>query len=171
MDTMQNTLTIEKKLALVRSRAVRFGIKQHDLEDAVQEIALYLLEFKTDPANANGASESTILTGAIDLRLKQWLRTKQRYQNMVSRCGAMLPSEEELLTESSIDASDTAMDVSDALATLSELEQRVAQMLSEGQTPYSIADELGVGRRAVNAAIEVIRERLSQAGFDDEAAE
>ncbi|MBX3452869.1 MAG: hypothetical protein KF777_25250 [Planctomycetaceae bacterium] len=157
--------TIEEKLDLIRSRAVRFKIKRHDLEDAVQEVALYLLTFETDPATANRASESTILTGAIDLRLKQWLRTKQRYQDMVDRCGAMLPCGDELLCESSVEASDAALDVAAVLADLSEFEQRVGRMLSEGRSAYLIAQELGVGRRAVNTAIEVIRERFTKAGL------
>lgn len=171
MDNTQKPLTIQEKLELIRSRAVRFRIRRHDLEDAVQEVALYLLEFKTDPTTSNGASESTILIGAIDLRLKQWLRTKQRYQNMVERCGAMLPSEEELLADGSTEASDSAMDVANVLANLSEFEQRVAGMLSDGHSPYAIADELGAGRRAVNAAVEVIRDRLDEAGLGGEVQE
>lgn len=171
MDNKQNSLTIEEKLELIRSRAVRFRIRRHDLEDAVQEVALYLLEFKTDRTTSNGASESTILIGAIDLRLKQWLRTKQRYQNMVERCGAMLPSEEELLADGNFDESDSVMDVAKVLANLSEFERRVAKKLSEGHSPYSIADELGVGRRAVNAAVEVIREHLGEAGLGGEVQE
>jgi len=167
MDT-KSALTIEEKLDLIRSRAVRFKIKRHDLEDAVQEVALYLLTFKTDPATANGASESTILTGAIDLRLKQWLRTKQRYQDMVDRCGAMLPSEDELLVDGGYESSDLAMDVTMLLSQLPEFEQQVGKMFSEGHSVYSIADELGIGRRAVNSAIDVIRERFTSAGLGGE---
>ena len=167
MDT-KSALTIEEKLDLIRSRAVRFKIKRHDLEDAVQEVALYLLTFKTDPATANGASESTILTGAIDLRLKQWLRTKQRYQDMVARCGSMLPSGDELAYDSSVEASDVAIDVESVLADLPEFERQVGEMLSEGHSAYSIADELGIGRRAVNSAIDVIRERFTSAGLGGE---
>jgi DNA-directed RNA polymerase specialized sigma24 family protein len=158
-------LTIEEKLALIRSRAVRFKIKRHDLEDAVQEVALYLLTFESDPATANGASESTILTGAIDLRLKQWLRTKQRYQDMVERCGAMLPSDDELLCESSVEASDTALDVATVLADLPEFERQVGQMLSQGHNATSIARELGVKRPVVCEAMTAIRERFISAGL------
>jgi len=167
MDT-KNALTIEEKLDLIRSRVVRFKIKRHDLEDAVQEVALYLLTFKTDPATANGASESTILTGAIDLRLKQWLRTKQRYQNMIERCGSMLPSGDELAYDSSVDASDVEMDVASLLADLTEFEQRVGQMLSEGHNATSIARKLRVKRPAVCEAMSVIRERFASAGLGGE---
>lgn len=171
MDKTQKPLTIQEKLELIRSRAVRFRIRQHDLEDAVQEIALYLLEFKTDSTTSNGASESTILIGAIDLRLKQWLRTKQRYQNMVERCGVMLPSGDELTTDSGIEGSDTAMDVATLVSELPEFEQRVARMLTEGHTATSIARELGVDRRITNAAVECIRARFAEAGLGEDVGE
>ena len=171
MDNTQKPLTIQEKLELIRGRAIRFGLKRHDLEDAVQDVILDLLEFTPDPDKTNGASESTILIAVIDRRLMEWLRTRNRYQDMVERCGAMLPSEEELLVDSSVDACDSAMDVADILTNLSEFEQRVARMLSHGHSPYSIADELGVGRRAVNAAVEVIREHLSEAGLSGEVQE
>ncbi len=158
-------LTIEEKLELIRSRAVRFGLKRHDLEDAVQDVIIDLLEFIPDPEKTNGASESTVLIAVIDRRLMEWLRTQKRYQDMVERCGAMLPSDDELLCESGVEASDAALDVAAVLADLSEFEQRVGRMLSEGHSAYSIAQELGVGRRAVNTAIEVIRERFTDAGL------
>ncbi|MGL4464600.1 MAG: sigma-70 family RNA polymerase sigma factor [Planctomycetia bacterium] len=171
MDNTQNPLSTEEKLELIRSRAVRLGIRRHDLEDAIQEAMLELLEFRPDPDKTNGASESTILTTVIDRRLLKWLRDRNHHQEIVERSWAMLPSEDELLTHSSISASDSAMDVSAVLVNLSEFEQCVARMLSAGHSSYAIADELGAGRRAVNAAIEVIRERLGEAGLGGEVQE
>jgi hypothetical protein len=171
MDITQKTLTIEEKLELIRSRAVKYRIRRHDLEDAIQEIALYLLEFSLDSTTSNGASESTILIGAIDLRLKQWLRTKQRYQNMVNRCGEMLPSGEELTTDSGIEVCDTSMDVATLKSGLPEFEQRVARMLTEGHTATSIARELGVDRRVTNAAVASIRTQFEEAGLGGEVQE
>ncbi len=168
MDKARDELTINEKLDLIRSRAVRFGIKRHDLEDAIQDVALYLLEFTPDPNKANGASESTILIGVIDLRLKQWLRTQQRYQDMVDRCGAMLPPGDELATESACEASNTTLDVTSLMADLPAFEQQVGRMLSEGHTATSIARELGIGRRTVNEAVEAIRERFVKAGLGGE---
>ncbi|MBX3452843.1 MAG: sigma-70 family RNA polymerase sigma factor [Planctomycetaceae bacterium] len=167
MDTKQE-LTIEEKLELIRSRAVRFGIKRHDLEDAVQDVIIDLLEFTPDAEKANGASESTILVTVIDRRLNKWLRAQKRYQDMVERCGTMLPSGDELAYDSSVEASDAAIDVESVLTDLPEFERQVGKMLSEGHSAYSIADELGVGRRAVNSAIDVIRERLTSAGLGGE---
>ncbi len=132
---------------------------------------MYLLKFKTDPTTANGASESTILTGAIDLRLKQWLRTKQRYQNMVERCGAMLPSEDELLADGGFESCDLAMDVATILSQLSDFEQLVGRMLTEGHTITSITRKLKVGRQCVEDAVAVIRLRLVEEGIGGEVQE
>ena len=124
MDT-KNELTIEEKLDLIRSRAVRFGIKRHDLEDAVQDVIIDLLEFTPDPDKTNGATESTVLIAVIDRRLMEWLRTQKRYQGMLERCGAMLPTGDELAYDSSVEASDTMMDVASLLAELPEFEQQI----------------------------------------------
>ncbi len=161
-------LTIEEKLELVRSRAIRFGLKRHDLEDAVQDVIIDLLEFTPDPSKTNGASESTVLIAVIDRRLMEWLRTQKRYQDMVERCGAMLPSDDELLCESSVEASDAALDVAAVLADLPEFEQQVGRMLSEGHNATSIARELGVKRPVVCEAMTAIRERLTSAGLGGE---
>ena len=40
MDTTRNALTVEEKLDLIRSRAKRFGLRRHDLEDAIQDVML-----------------------------------------------------------------------------------------------------------------------------------
>lgn len=170
MDTNKKPLTIEEKLRLIRGRAVRFGLKRHDLEDAVQEVVLYLLEFTPDPAKANGASESTVLIGVIDRRLKQWLRTNQRYQDLVGRCGAMLPAADEPTSDGGTEVSDTAIDVAELLDVLPTFERQVGKLLSEGLSALSIARELGVGRRAVESAIARIREQFEQAGLGGEAS-
>ncbi len=170
MDTTKQALTIEEKLELIRSRAIRFGLKRHDLEDAIQDVILDLLEFSPDPEKANGASESTILVTVIDRRLNKWLRSQKRYQDMLDRCGDMLPADEELTTESDIETSDVGIDVSALLADLPEFEQQVGQLLSEGENATSIARELGVKRPVVCEAMEFIRERFLAAGLGDEAA-
>ena len=167
MDTKKE-LTIEEKLDLIRSRAVRFGIKRHDLEAAVQDVIIDLLEFTPDPDKTNGAAESTVLIAVIDRRLMEWLRTQKRYQGMLERCGSMLPSGDELAYDSSVEASDTMMDVASLLADLPEFEQQVGQLLSEGHNATSIARKLRVKRPAVCEAMNVIRERFTSAGLGDE---
>lgn len=171
MDNTQNPLSIEEKLELIRSRAVRFGIKRHDLEDAVQDVILDLLEFTPDPEKTNGATESTILIAVIDRRLMEWIRTRTRYQDMVERCGAMLPSEDELLVDGEFGACDLAMDVATILSQLSDFEQRVGRMLMAGHTITSITRELKVGRQCVEDAVTAIRSRLVDEGLGGEVQE
>lgn len=171
MDTTKPELTIEEKLELIRSRAIRFGLKRHDLEDAIQDVILDLLEFSPDPEKANGASETTILVTVIDRRLNKWLRSQKRYQDMVDRCGNMLPADDELTTESDIETSDVGIDVAALLADLPEFEQQVGQLLSEGENATSIARVLGVKRPVVCEAMEFIRDRFLAAGLGDEASE
>jgi len=168
MDTTRSELTIEEKLDLIRRRAKRFGLRRHDLEDAVQEVMLHLLEFTPDPDKTNGASESTILIAVIDRRLKHWLRTRQRYQDLVQRCGSMLPADADESTTSDVEVRDTELDVASVLADLPEFEQQVGQMLSGGHTATSIARELGIGRRAVCDAVAAIRGRFASAGLGGE---
>lgn len=171
MDKTQNALTINEKLELIRSRAIGVGLKRHDLEDIVQDIALYLLKFEPDPAKANGASESTILISVIDLRIKHWLRTRQRYLDMVDRCGLMLPSEDELPTDGGYEASELTMDVESILSQLPEFEQQVGRMLTSGHTITSITRELRVGRQCVEDAVDALRDRFSEAGLGGEEVE
>lgn len=171
MDNTQNPLSIEQKLELIRSRAVQLGLRRHDLEDAIQEAMLELLEFSPDPDKTNGASESTILTKVIDRRLFKWLRDRSHHQEIVERSWMMLPSEDELLTDSRIESSDTEIDVATLVSGLPEFEQRVARMLTEGHTATSIARELGVDRRVTNAAVESIRTRFEEAGLGGEVQE
>lgn len=171
MDNTQNPLSIEQKLELIRSRAVQLGLRRHDLEDAIQEAMLELLEFSPDPDKTNGASESTILTKVIDRRLFKWLRDRSHHQEIVERSWMMLPSEDELLTDSRIESSDTEIDVATLVSGLPEFEQRVARMLTEGHTATSIARELGVDRRVTNAAVESIRTRFAEAGLGGEVQE
>lgn len=171
MDKTQKPLTIEEKQELIRSRAVRLGLRRHDLEDAVQDVMLDLLEFSPDPEKTNGASESTILVAVIDRRLMEGLRTRNRYQDMVERCGAMLPSEDELLVDGEFGSCDLAMDVDTILSQLSDFEQRVGRMLMAGHTITSITREFKVGRQCVEDAVAAIRTRLVEEGLSGEVQE
>lgn len=166
MDTQQNRLTIEEKLNLIRSRALNIGLRSHDLEEAIQEVALYLLEFNPAPEKANNAAESTIIIGAIDLRLKQWLRTRKRYQNLVGRYEMLTPSNFELSDDESSRVN-IGVDVQQVVESLSEFEQAVSELLVDGRSVWAIAQELQCDRRVVQQAIDAIREQLFEAGYGE----
>lgn len=166
MDTSRSELTIQEKLNLIRCRAVQFGLRSHDLEEAIQEVALYLLEFNPDPEKTNNAAESTILIGAIDLRLKQWLRTRHRYQNLLQRCETLTPSNADVSDDES-SRMDIDVDIQQVVEALSPFEQEVSQLLIDGRSVWAIACELQCDRRRVEHAIQSIRERLVDAGYGE----
>jgi FixJ family two-component response regulator len=87
---------------------------------------------------------------------------------MVERCGSMLPADADQSTTSDLEERDTQLDVASVLADLPEFERQVGQMLSAGHTATSIARELGIDRRAVRDAVDVIRDRFASAGFGGE---
>ena len=80
-------------------------------------------------------------------------------------------SEEEVPTDGGYESIEQTMDVESILSQLPEFERRVGRMLTEGHTITLITRELRVGRQCVEDAVDAIRERLSEAGFGDEAAE
>ncbi|MEZ5950066.1 MAG: hypothetical protein R3C12_12825 [Planctomycetaceae bacterium] len=86
-------LTLEEKLNLVKSRARIMGFRRHDLEDAVQEVMLSVLEFQYDPEQPNGGTETTALTTVIDRRLSLLNRAKRRYAGLVDRASKNLAVE------------------------------------------------------------------------------
>ena len=71
-------LTLNEKLNLIKTRARLMGFRRHDLEDAVQEVMLEVLEFKYEPEKSNGATETTALTTVIDRKLVSLTRVNRR---------------------------------------------------------------------------------------------
>ena len=63
-------------LALGRIRAIGFALS--DWPDLMQELAIVMLEFRYDPAKANGATEETALYAVINRNLLYQLRTRCR---------------------------------------------------------------------------------------------
>lgn len=78
-------LTLEEKLDLVKSRARIMGFRRHDLEDAVQEVMLSVLEFEYDVEKSNGATETTALTTVIDRKLISLKRVNRRRAKILER--------------------------------------------------------------------------------------
>lgn len=169
-------LTLDEKLNLIKSRARRMGFRRHDLEDAVQEVMLAVLEFEFDEEKSNGATETTALTTVIERRLKLLKRSQHRYADLLERATDRLAGDCGDCQEGPVDQDQTGeqleqAEVSACLADLDEETQHIARLLMEGQTPNAIADELGMGWQRVTRLISVIRERLEAAGFHSSFAE
>lgn len=170
-------LTLDEKLNLIKSRARILGFRRHDLEDAVQEVMLSVLEFKFDQEKSNGATEATALTTIIDRRLKLLKRASRRYAGLIERATGRLsieyrgcqdgPFEEDHNGESRI----VSDEVSAALAGLDDETLQIAQLLMEGMSTKAIAEQLGTSWHRADRLVSVIRERLEAAGLNPSISE
>lgn len=170
-------LSLDDKLNLIKGRARLLGFRRHNLEDAVQEVMLAVLEFEYAPEKSNGATETTALTTVIDRRLKLLKRANRRYRGLIERAAEQLAAEyqgcddgpcqqeragEERVLSGEVEAAIVAMD---------EELQRVCRLLMEGLSTKGIAEELRMGWHRANRLVTAIREQLAAAGFNPIDAE
>jgi len=156
------------KVELIRMRAKRLGIRRHDLEDAQQEIVLDVLDFRFDAAKSNGACERTALTSLIDRRLMTMLRAKRRYAQRVHSLPTTTedgPDEHEPFTEP-IPQQQLAMDVREAVDSLSAEEQTICRLLADGESITEIARQLGRSWHTVNRIVGRVRTHFERIGLD-----
>lgn len=170
-------LSLDEKLNLIKSRAHLLGFRRHDLEDAVQEVMLAVLEFEFEPEKSNGATESTALTTVIDRRLKSLKRASRRYSGLIERAGHHLAAEHQACDDGPCQLERTGEDrvlsgeVEAAIGEMDAEMQRVCRLLMEGLATKAIAEELRMGWHRANRLVTAIRERLEAAGFNPTDAE
>lgn len=177
MTNATERLTLDDKLNLIKSRARHMGFRRHDLEDAVQEVMLAVLEFEYEPGKPNGGSESTALTTIIDRKLLDLKRSKRRYAGLIERATDRLaveyrgcedgPFEEDRSGEGRI----VTGEVSTALAGLDAETLQIAQLLMEGMSTKAIAEQLGTSWHRADRLVSTIRERLEDAGLNPSITE
>jgi RNA polymerase sigma factor (sigma-70 family) len=132
------------KVLLIRARARRLKFRGQDLDEAVQEVALALIDFRFDSAHPSQASEQTAIITITDRRLISLRRKQMSYQRHV------LPDESPygedcepvrepaLLLRSNIDLSD----VDDAVRALPDNMRAVAELLMDGRSLHQVAQQL-----------------------------
>ena len=160
------------KVDLIIDRAKRKGFRRDELEDVQQEVMLAVLDFKYDPAKANGATEATAITALIDKQLTFLQRGsarqhkhEQEYRRQHFPAGGnsasvpYCPSHENQV--------DLAIDVEQTVARLALTEQTICAALSNGQPRSQIAKKLRITRYKLDCIIEGIREQFKAMGLDD----
>ena len=155
-----NGITEAWKVSLLIRRAKRFGFRRHNLEDAVQEIILDVIQFKYVPEKSNGASEMTALTAMIDNRLMAMLRSSTRYQAYLEKY--------QKTVEGEYDPDAKNMNVADVRTVVSALptdQQAICHALAAGNTKHQVAQALGYGWHRVARAVQAIRSRFEERGF------
>lgn len=170
-------LTLEEKLDLVKSRARIMGFRRHDLEDAMQEVMLSVLEFQYDPDQPNGGSEATALTTVIDRKLVSLKRVNRRHARIAQRATDELDAscqgfeDGPCIEDDSAERRLTSEEIASIIATMDDDMQQVCRLLMDGHSENAIAEQLGMGWQRVARLVSLIRERLEAAGFTAADAE
>lgn len=155
------------KRELITKRAKRLRMRQEDIDDAEQEIALALMEFQYVKEKPNGGSESTTLTTIIDRQLRLICRSEARQRKRAEQCWSSMPAREHAAEVPSCEGVvSTISDVRQALASLDERAKAVCQALAQGTPVYLIGKSLGLKRYTVERIIEAIGQRFSSLGLD-----
>jgi len=162
--------TIERwKLELIRRRAVRCGLRSHDLADAVQEVALAVMNFTFQAERSNGASEKTALTALVDRRLAMIRRRTARYRRRFEALEWSPDASQEQAepTEPSGEPQlDTVADTQAVVARLSPEDQQLCRLLSEGLSTAEIARRMGCGWHTIKRRMERLRAEFERMGFE-----
>lgn len=175
MQSPESPRTIEPwKLDLIRERARRMRFQEADIDDAVQEIAIELLDFHYDPHASHTATEATVLTRLIDNRLRMRRRAESRYLKRLEKLhDAHRPAIRTTIDEPDerrVPAYDenpgAVLDVRGAIASLDAPEREVCQLLGEGHSVSDIARQLGCSQTTVRNHIEKIRQRFTDLGVN-----
>jgi len=150
------------KVRLALRRARRMGFRDDELDDVMQELALTLAGVEYDPANANGATEMTVLTAVIDRQLRKMRRADGRRQWHEERAS--------LFGDETYDDADVKrrLDVETVVGMLDQRQRRVCDLLSRGHSKSAIARELGCEWHTVDRIVREIRRRFEEHGFGEE---
>jgi len=154
------------KVNLALSRIKAFSFPPDQWPDLLQDLMLAVADFNFQPELSNGLTESQILYGLINNRLRSVHRAQQRDQQQMQRYYKHLglnpenPQEDHprFTTE---DHPEIKLDIQAAIATLPPREQQVCQKLMNGLSAREIAKELGVGRASIETSIQRIRKAFT----------
>lgn len=151
------------KVQLIAWRARRTGLKGHDLEDALQQIVMQLIEFRYDPTKVEQATEKTALISVIDKQLAMIRRRESRHRRKLEglKRRTLLGGGDQVDRQPAFSAEERAMslttDVREAIAELPPLAQNICDGLLNGDSVRQISDRLGMSWRAVHRQICGIR--------------
>lgn len=177
MNNAVERLTLEEKLSLIKSRARLMGFRRHDLEGAVQEVMITVLEFEYDVEKSNGATESTALATVIDRRLNLMRRSQRRYAGLIERATERLSVEYQGCDDGPFEMDRSgeervaSAELEDLIARMDDEMQQVCRLMMEGMLTRGISRKLKMGWKRVDELIPAIRERLEAAGLNPSVSE
>lgn len=126
-----------------------------------------MLAFHYEPERSNGASERTAVTALVDRRLSfiqrgqaRRIKRQERYTTLLEKDGCTSAAMPNIAGPAAL-----RMDVQDAVAQLTPLEQAICAALARGETCSGIARELAISRSSLNGMIRHIREQFRAVGL------
>ena len=151
------------QIKLAISRLQHYAVPIGAWEDAMQELAIVVLEFEYDPAKAGKASERTALCRRLDRRIKMMARSEARLGNFWTRLGEMANRSREEYTPAQAAADG---EVRDAVRELTPEQQEICLDLAAGLTVCQIAKARGCDWHTVERQVAKIREHFEKRGLD-----
>ena len=151
----------EWKVQLIVRRAKRMGFRGLDLDDAVQQVVLTLIDFEIPESWLENATEKTTLTAVIDRRLA-----------MIRRSESRSSKREDVVRANRDEACDSiertlSIDVTQAMQSLSELDRKICRGLSEGRSVNHLAQQLDMSWHTMKSRIAAIRRHFERRGFSE----
>jgi hypothetical protein len=124
-----------------------------------------------DESKANGATEVTAVTAVIDKKLACLQRGKVRQRRREEKYRELHGFVDGITAQEPLEPDHgprlaLAMDVNQAMATLTPLERAICAALSRDESLLQIAREMGLTRYGVESVIASIRERFEAMGLD-----
>lgn len=153
------------KVDLISQRAKKMGFHGQDLLDAQQQIVMHLLEHPIDLEQLRTASETTMLTIIVDKQLAMLHRKETRYQRRLQNVRNNRPDE----APSPANQCDRSLDVEEAVARLTEIEQSICRELASGCSINETATRLGLAWHTIRRHINRIRKHFEQVGLQLES--
>jgi DNA-directed RNA polymerase specialized sigma24 family protein len=154
-------------LALVRIRLM--GFPKSDWPDLMQELAIAMLDFRYDPARANGATEQTAVYEVVNRTLLHQMRTRYRDAAKLKRYAREMGVKADGTGEepSCHLSAPVDMDVRQVCASLPDFDRKVCRAMIAGSTTAEIARELDCKWTTVDKAIGRIRQAFIDAGLHE----
>lgn len=156
------------KLSAIRSCALRWGFRGHDLADVCQALVVVVAKFQFDPTKANGATEETATRAVIDHHLWKVCRKKKRYERRIKKYGGFtdVRNREDLVDPERHDLSiDRNEALRKAMSEFCDVKKAICSALSDGKSEYETSHILGLSRREVAMHLLEIKSRLIGCGL------
>ncbi|MBN2292319.1 MAG: hypothetical protein JXM70_07835 [Pirellulales bacterium] len=150
------------KIELALKRSKKFGFRDDELDDVIQELVIILMDIEYDEERANGASEKTMLTSVIDQQLCKMRRSDSRRE--------CLEQSVALSGDETYDNSDLERrsDVEIVVAKMDDQQRRVCELLSQGYSKSVIAEKLDCTWYIIEQIMDDIRTKFEEQGFGEE---